>query len=54
MQECGLHEFANNILLGVTLKVCHTQYRPNDLRVTHAKTSPPDPRKPDHHRRFPE
>src|SRR5882724_1723627 len=27
-------------------------HRPSDLRVTHAKHSPPDPRKPDHHHRF--
>ena len=40
-------------LLEVTLKVCHPQYRPNDVRVTRAKTSSPDPRKSDDHYRFP-
>ena len=34
--------------------LCHTRHRPNDLRVTHAKTSSPDPRKPDYHYRLPE
>src|SRR5215813_6976450 len=40
-------------LLEVTLKVCHPHYRLNDVRVTRAKTSSPDPRKSDDHYRFP-
>src|SRR5215467_3104230 len=32
----------------------HHLQRPSDQRVTHAQRSPPDPRKPHHHCRFPE
>src|SRR6516164_2500088 len=28
----------------------HQRHQPSNLRVTHAKHSPPDPCKPDHHR----
>ncbi len=40
----------------ISLKLCryssmlgHQLHRPSNLRMTHAKHGPPDPRKPDHH-----
>src|SRR5215831_3579171 len=45
----------------ISLQLCsltpilgHLLHRPSDLRTTHAKCYSPDPRKPDHHRRFSE
>jgi hypothetical protein len=37
-------------LFSLTPILGHQVPRPSDLRVTHAQHSPPDPRKPDHHR----
>jgi hypothetical protein len=44
--EIPLQLFSHTLILGPQLQ------RPSDLRVTHAKHRSPDPRKPDHYRRF--